>query len=307
MPKFNDLERGYENLWGQAELDDNRVAEIEDTVDTILNNKEKYRSVERQTGVPWFWIACVHYRESSLNFNGVLHNGERIIGTGEKTSLVPAGRGPFDTWEDSALDVLRSRGLHLIDEWPVERCLFQWENYNGWGYFGRQNSPYVWAGTSLSDETGKFVRDGVYDPDAPEQQLGCAALLLKLVEMDEDVKVALFGEGEEEEKEEAKLEIRELVNEILRREGVENVVVTYGKTEKKETSTMNLLQLLDGKKTHLAALATAAAGILEGYLGVDIPGLEVQEPLTYILGAFGLSSIRDAIRKLIEALTGSSN
>ncbi len=65
----------------------------------IENNREKYEAVEKQTGVPWQIIAAIHYREGGLDFKTVLHNGERIIGTDKKTKKVPAGHGPFDTWE----------------------------------------------------------------------------------------------------------------------------------------------------------------------------------------------------------------
>lgn len=193
MPSYADYKQGYANLWGQTELDAGRVGEIDGVVDDILANKERYRAAGKQLGVPWFWIAPVHYRESSLDFGGAFHNGDGIIGTGKKTRRHPAGRGPFPTWEDSVVDALEMKGLGTINEWPVERCLYQWEDYNGWGYFGRENSPYVWAGTNLSDETGKYVADHQYDPSAPEKQLGCAAILKRLVERDEDARRAVSG------------------------------------------------------------------------------------------------------------------
>ncbi len=59
-------------------------------VKAIKSNQERYEEVAKETGVPWELIAVIHYREGSLDFETVLHNGERIIGTDKKTKLVPA-------------------------------------------------------------------------------------------------------------------------------------------------------------------------------------------------------------------------
>lgn len=188
MPTFEETEAGYRNLWAKAVVI--REGDTQVMVNKILENRERYEEVETETAVPWFWVACIHYRESSLDFIGVLHNGERIIGTGRRTTLVPAGRGPFSTWSESATDAIRYKRLDSITEWPVERCLFEFERYNGWGYLGRINSPYVWAGTSLQQQ-GKYVRDGVFDATHWDTQLGTAAVLKTLAKVDDEVRQRL--------------------------------------------------------------------------------------------------------------------
>ncbi len=51
------------------------------------------------------------------------------------------------------------------------------EQYNGLGYASKGlPSPYIWAGTDQYTK-GKYVADHVYDPNAVDQQLGCAGLL----------------------------------------------------------------------------------------------------------------------------------
>lgn len=170
-----------------------QTAEADAVARKIIANAARYATVEAATGVPWFWIGCVHDREAGLSFSGVLHNGEKIIGTGRKTTLVPAGRGPFATWEDAAIDALRMRGLQNIKAWPIARCLYEFEGYNGLGYTSRrENSPYVWAGTSL-EQPGKYVADGKFDPSADDKQLGCAAVLSRLYALDADVRKRLDG------------------------------------------------------------------------------------------------------------------
>jgi len=41
----------------------------------------------------------------------------------------------------------------------------------------------VWAGTDQY-VSGKYVRDGVYDPNVVDQQLGCAGLLIAMMALD---------------------------------------------------------------------------------------------------------------------------
>lgn len=182
MPSFESMKSGYANMWASAEV--TKRATVERVASGIMENRGKYEAVSHETGVPWEWIACVHHRESSGSFAGVLHNGERIIGTGKKTRLVPAGRGPFSSWEAAAIDALKFKGLHLIADWSITRMLYQFEDYNGWGYFNyrKVNSPYVWAATS-HQQPGKYVADGKWDATATDKQLGCAAVLKVLYEL----------------------------------------------------------------------------------------------------------------------------
>ena len=61
------------------------------------------------------------------------------------------------------------------------------ETYNGIGYAARGvPSPYLWAGTNQY-RAGKYVRDGVYDPGKVDPQLGCAALIIALMELDSEI------------------------------------------------------------------------------------------------------------------------
>lgn len=276
MPEFIDLRAGYRNLWDRSGPDSHRVSEIRNTVQKIINNKDKYRRVEEDTTVPWFWVACVHYRESTLNFGTHLHNGQPL---NKRTTITPKGRGPFNTFAESAIDAIRLKKLHTVKEWTVERCLYEWERYNGWGYFGRENSPYVWAGTTQSDEVGKYIRDGVYDPNAPEVQLGCAALLHLLVEMDEDVRAYLFGTPVNPPQDSLDTaSVDELVRLLLAKENVSNVVINYSNSSigisSKLPSLLDKLKGMDMNKQMLGQIRhvlTTVGGILVafGFLSPD--------------------------------------
>lgn len=177
---------GYQNLWDKAELLPAKAAEARAVAKRIVQNRARYEAVSKKTGVPWVWIAAAHQRESGGDFRGVLHNGERILGTGKKTRLVPADRGPFTTWEEAAEDALEIKGLHKITDWSIPRMLFEWERFNGFGYAKRGvNSPYVWAGTTLQ-QRGKYVADGKYSATTWDTQLGTAAVLKALDEIAEE-------------------------------------------------------------------------------------------------------------------------
>jgi len=155
--------------------------------------KTQYQAVERRTSVPWFFIAVVHERESSQNWAGSLAQGDPW----NKVSVhVPIGRGPFASWADAAVDALESCPPYAgrNHDWSVGGILTMLEQYNGLGYAMRGlPSPYVWSGTDQYSR-GKFVRDGFYDPNKVDTQLGCAGLLMAMRALDHDVATRLGGQ-----------------------------------------------------------------------------------------------------------------
>lgn len=156
---------------------DSMRVELAETCDLIRRNRERYQYVEAITNVPWDVIAACHYRESSLSFKGVLHNGEYIIGTGKKTKLVPAGRGPFSTWEEAAIDAIMIEKGKLPALWNTAGKLDFCEKYNGLGYRNKGiPSPYVYAGTNKY-VSGMYVADGKFSATAVDKRLGCAAII----------------------------------------------------------------------------------------------------------------------------------
>lgn len=173
--------------WQNAKF--TRSTEINAQSAKIAANRSRYEAVAKVTGVPWDVIGVIHYREASGNFAGVLHNGEKIIGTGKKTKLVPKGRGPFTSWEEAAVDALMTAPPYAAKntDWSIAGTLDILERYNGLGYRKKGlPSPYLWAGTDQYVK-GKYVADGKYDPNHVDKQLGVAPILMKLRE-DEKVK-----------------------------------------------------------------------------------------------------------------------
>lgn len=147
------------------------------------SGKARYQSVSAKTGVPWAVIAVIHERECSQDWTKSLAQGDPW----NRTSVhVPGGRGPFISWEAAAVDALVNCPPYAArnKDWSIGEALTKLEEYNGLGYAARGlPSPYLWSGTDQYT-SGKYVRDGVYDPDAVDRQLGCAGLLKAMVALD---------------------------------------------------------------------------------------------------------------------------
>lgn len=182
--------QGYLELWAKAKVTKTVAADA--AANKILKLRERYVAIERLTGVPWFMIAVIHMRENNCNFRGVLHNGELIVGTGKKTTLVPKGRGPFATFEEAAVDALKD---YKAAVWDVAQLAFKLEAFNGFGYRNKGiPSPYLWGGSSVQMR-GKYVRDGVYDPNTMDSQLGAMTVLRRLCDLSSEVAERVNGKS----------------------------------------------------------------------------------------------------------------
>lgn len=143
---------------------------------TAPEAKVRYQAVEKLTGVPWWFIAVVHEREASQRWDRQLGQGDPLS---KKSTHKPKGRGPFKTWEDGAVDALTKCAPFAATnhDWSPAGALTMLEKYNGLGYASKgRPSPYIWAGTDQY-VSGKYIADGVYDPNVVDTQLGCAGLL----------------------------------------------------------------------------------------------------------------------------------
>ena len=139
----------------------------------------RYKAVASVTHVPWYILAVIHEREASQSWRSQLAQGDPLD---HVSRHVPAGRGPFQTWEAGAVDALAHCAPYAArwTDWTPGGGLTLLEEYNGLGYAHMGHpSPYVWASTDQY-KSGKYVSDGHYDPDAVDHQIGCAALLKRM-------------------------------------------------------------------------------------------------------------------------------
>jgi lysozyme family protein len=170
----------YLSIWDGMKV--TKRTEANKVADKILANKKRYQVVERLTGVPWYFVALTHYRESSLNFSKNLCNGQPL---NMRTTIVPKGRGPYASFEDSAVDALVTIKKYSADlDWSFGPFCYRIEGYNGYGYWKKGiPSPYLWGGTNRQ-QVGKYVRDHIYDATVWDSQLGVLAILKCLMDKD---------------------------------------------------------------------------------------------------------------------------
>jgi lysozyme family protein len=179
------LRNQYQTLFDTLVIRAPRQSEVEALVGKITATKPRYQAVGDPLNVPWFVIGAIHSLEASLSFKKHLHNGDSLNARTkhEPKGLPKTGNPPFE-WEFSAKDALRRRNLHKVSDWSLPSMLFELEGYNGFGYRLRPTgivSPYLWS-FSNHYEKGKFVEDGVYDPEATSAQCGAAVLLRRMAE-----------------------------------------------------------------------------------------------------------------------------
>jgi lysozyme family protein len=189
--------------WANAKL--TRGPEFVAPATKAFANKARYQSIETRCGVSWLFIAVSHYRESTQNFSRSLAQGDPW---NQVSTHVPAGRGPFASFEDAAVDALVNCAPHAATntDWSIAGMLTLLERYNGLSYANAgRPSPYVWSGTTIYDPPkgpgGKVLVDhgpieDIY-PSGPRKgqrvidlQLGCAGLIMAIMKLDPSITFA---------------------------------------------------------------------------------------------------------------------
>jgi lysozyme family protein len=171
--------------WAQAQL--TRGPEFARPAQKAVANRSSYLDIEERTGVHWCFVAVTHYRESSQDFTKSLAQGDPW---NRVSTHVPAGRGPFQSFEDAAVDALVDCAPHAArnKDWSIGGMLTLLEQYNGLGYASRGiPSPYIWSGTDQYRQ-GKYIEDGVFSATTVDKQLGCAGLILAIQKLDPTVR-----------------------------------------------------------------------------------------------------------------------
>ncbi len=188
MPDLVKLKAANARRWAVAQIRPSDVAKIDAAAKRLAapDAKARYRAVSARTGVPWFVIAVIHEREASQSWRANIAQGDPWD---EVSRHVPAGRGPFRSFEDAAVDALVNCAPHAArnTDWSAGGALTLLESYNGLGYAAMgMPSPYIWASTDQYVH-GKYVADHKFDPTAVDRQIGCAALLKRMAVLDPSV------------------------------------------------------------------------------------------------------------------------
>lgn len=190
MANLQDISTRYQELYNSMTFRPERMKQAEDTARLILKGKANYERVSEKAGgkIPWYFIGIIHMMECGCSFSKHLHNGDSLA---KRTWQVPAGRPLAEPWSgkgsaytflESAIDALRLKGFHVQESWNINLMLYRLEKYNGFGYIRKGiATPYLWAGTNHYKK-GKFVNDGVFDPEAVSGQIGAAVLIRLLTD-----------------------------------------------------------------------------------------------------------------------------
>jgi lysozyme family protein len=188
MTDIGALKKANAQRWQSMKVAQSLIPMIDKVAARLVEAKAKteYQAVSNKTKVPWAVIAVIHEREASQSWKANLAQGDPW----NKASIhVPAGRGPFTSWQDAAIDALTNCAPRAAawGDWSIGGALTLLEEYNGLGYAARgRPSPYVWASTDQYVK-GKFISDGHFDPNVVDHQLGCAALLARMKQLDASV------------------------------------------------------------------------------------------------------------------------
>lgn len=174
----------YAKQWDAMKIRESAEKDVADFCHRAILGKQRYQKVEDKTGVPWWMVAIIAERESGQDWTRSLAQGDRW---NRRSVNVPKGRGPFQSWEAAALDALHIDNLDLVTDWRLEKSLYYFEKFNGFGYHNKGlPSPYIWGGTTVQ-QAGKYTSDGRFNPRSWDNQLGCAAMLRGLMDRDQTI------------------------------------------------------------------------------------------------------------------------
>ncbi len=178
---FQNIIDDYRKRWNGMVVPASTKTLADQVAKRLHSHLDRYQTVSKATGVPPAVLMCIHEREASGRFDTYLGNGQPLS---KITTIVPKGRGPFQTWEAGAIDALKLDHLNTVSGWTVELAAYEFELYNGFGYRNKGvPSAYLWAGSNQY-VSGKYVSDGKWDPNAVDHQLGAMVLLKSIFDLD---------------------------------------------------------------------------------------------------------------------------
>lgn len=196
-PALNDLSGEYWELFLTCKVKDEHLAEVKTLVSKMVAQKKRYEAVATAFGtMPWWYVAITHAMEAGMSFNKHQHNGDPLTA---RTVQVPKDRpkdnpkanpkeGPSAknpyTWEESATDAFKMKGLDTWHDWSIKAVLYKLESFNGWGYrwyHAKVLSPYLWSYTNHYT-AGKYAADGKWSATLVSKQPGAAAIMKVMID-----------------------------------------------------------------------------------------------------------------------------
>lgn len=184
--------------WRKAKFDPSKQAAARSVARKLVaaEAKARYEGIADRIAkmghnIPWWVIAVIHDRECLKQRDGSLSWSCNIAQGSPfsvRSKIIPRN-GPFRSFEDAAVDalVVQAPRAALNTDWSAGGVMTILERYNGLGYAKKgRPSPYIWSGTDQYVK-GKYVRDGVYDPNVVDAQLGVAIVLSEMQKLDHTI------------------------------------------------------------------------------------------------------------------------
>jgi lysozyme family protein len=185
-PAFRQIKDEYAALWRSMIVKPDKLAVLDRIARKLIAGKPRYQAVAARTGVPWPAIALIHQMECGGDWSLNIAQGDPW---NKRSVHVPKGRGPFNSWEDAAIDALAIDGTDRVTAWSIERLCYELEKYNGFGSRRRGiHTPYLWS-TSNHYTRGKYVADHVWDANAVSAQAGAMPLLSRMMALDASITI----------------------------------------------------------------------------------------------------------------------
>jgi lysozyme family protein len=191
-----------QRLWPIAQIVPARKTEVYAVAKRLIEPaaKARYQAISGTTAVPWQVIAVIHEREADQDFDCQLGQGDPLD---EVSRHIPRGRGPFfnhpsdppgqDAFYRAAVDALQNCPPYAArwTNWTAPGACTLLIDYNGDGYerYHNEVSPYIWGATTVEEE-GKYVSDGHWSAGVWDTQIGCAAMLKAMMDLDPSIKFA---------------------------------------------------------------------------------------------------------------------
>ncbi len=214
------LKSDCEARWARCQITPSRATEVRKATARLCapENKARFQGASDRLAelaatdgsniivVPWWFVAIVSEREYGPDQHGN-QRWDRQLGQGDPLNHpsvhIPKGMGPYldhpgdstpghDAWTRCCVDVLINSAPYAAKrtDWSIGGVLVTFIMYNGVGYemYHAEPSPYDWGATNI-EQRGKYSGDGQFSPNMWDTQIGCAAMLKDMMELDPTITV----------------------------------------------------------------------------------------------------------------------
>jgi len=178
----------YAALLARASITRRRPVQL--GIERVMDSLPRYLDLS----APAVLIGALDLRESDCNPHLGLGQGDPWD---QVSRHVPANKGPFASWRAAAVFYIAYDHLDAPPApWCWEVACYTGENWNGWGpRLHGCHTGYLWSCTSVYDPVrfggqgrgGKYVRDGVWDPEEIDAQPGIIPVMQGVIALRPDL------------------------------------------------------------------------------------------------------------------------